>query len=224
MMNSKYYYICTLPNQTTDMRKYLIVMAAVLLCCSVSFGQKKNNTSVGVKAGINLSQFRLPLDYDNYNADWKGGLAGGVFVERKLNSKFDLQVEFLYSQMGAKVDDDLGQPQNYRFNYFSVPLIVKLKAFKSIKVFAGPQCDFLLRATNRNDFGTHVVTNDTKDIDLGWTAGFEGWAANRYSIGLRYISGTKDVSPQKETFTGYNQSFQFSIGYRVFPCAKTKKK
>ncbi len=204
------------------MRKYFIVMAAVLLCCSVAVGQKTNKTSVGVKLGVNLSKFRLPVDYPNYDADWKGGLAGGIFVERKLNNKFAIGIDFLYSQMGADVDDGLGQPQNYRFNYFSVPLVAKWNVFKSINIFAGPQCDFLLRATNRNNFGTETITNDTKDIDLGWTAGFEGWAANRYVIGLRYISGTKDVSPDNETFTGYNQGFQFSIGYKVFPMKKKK--
>ena len=206
------------------MRKYFLVMAAVFFCCAVAFGQKTNKTSVGAKLGVNLSKFRLPIEYSNYDADWKGGVAGGIFVERKLNDKFALQIDFLYSQMGANVDDELGMPHNYRFNYFSVPLTVKWNFFKSISLIGGPQCDFLLRATDRNNFGTDVITNNTKDIDLGWTAGVEGLAAKRYVIGLRYVSGTKDVSPDKETVTGYNQGFQFSVGYKVFPCNKKKKK
>lgn len=204
------------------MRKYFIVMAAVLLCCSVAFGQTKNKTSVGVKAGLNFSQFRLPLEYDNYDANWKAGLTGGVYVQRMLNKKFNLQAEFLYSQMGAEVDDELGQRQNYRFNYFSVPVMLKWNFCKSLHLVAGPQIDFLLRATNRTDIGTNTVTNETKDIDLGWTAGFEGWIGNKTSIGLRYVSGTKDVSPDKETFTGYNQGIQFTVGYKLFPCSKKK--
>lgn len=205
------------------MRKYFIVMAAVLLCCSVAFGQKTNKTSVGVKLGLNLSQFRLPVDYPDYDAQWKAGIAGGIFIERKLSKKFDLQIDFLYSQMGAEVNDPLFG-HNYRFNYFSMPLIAKWNFYKSMKLFAGPQCDILLRGTDRMDGeGTQVVTNNTEDIDLGWTVGVEGWVQNKVCIGVRYMSGTKDLSPANETFTAYNQGFQITVGYKLFPCTKKKK-
>jgi hypothetical protein len=222
-MNGNYYYICILQNQTTDMRKYFIIMAAVFFCCSVTFGQKKNNTSVGVVAGVNLSTFRTPLDYDHYEADGKGGVAAGIFVERTIGSKFALQANFLYSQMGARVEDlDFGK-SNFRYNYFSVPLVFKYNFCGSMRVFAGPQCDFLLRATDRNQIGdAKFVTNDTKDIDLAWTAGIETQEAGKVHIGARYISGTKDVSTRKEEYTGFNQGIQIYAAYKIFPLKKKK--
>jgi len=215
MPNGKYYYICILPNHITDMRKYFTLTILFALTSSLVFGQKK--TTVGVKAGVNFSNFRTPVDYDTYEVDGKGGVAFGVFVERNIGKKFAIGADFLYSQMGGKVNDlDFGR-ENFRYNYFSVPLVLKYNILPDFRIYAGPQCDFLIRATNRNKQAPdYDVTTRTKDIDLGWTAGVETWAAKKVGIGARYMSGTKDVSTRPETYTCMNQAIQVYAALKLF--------
>ncbi len=197
------------------MRKYFTLIILFVITGSLAFGQKK--TAVGVKAGVNMTTFRTPVDYDTYEVSHKGGVAFGFFAERLIGKKFAIGADFLYSQMGAKVEDlDFGR-ENFRFNYFSVPLVLKYNIIPDLRIFAGPQCDFLIRATNRNKQAPdYEVTNRTRDIDLGWTAGIETWAPKKMGVGVRYISGTKDVSTRPETYTCLNQGIQVYAALKLF--------
>ncbi len=204
------------------MRKYFTLFILFAITASFASGQEKKTTT-GIKAGVNMTTFRTPVEYDTYEIFHKGGAAFGFFVERTVGKKFAIEASFLYSQMGGKIEDlDFGR-ENFRFNYFSVPLVLKYNIFPEVRVFAGPQCDFLIRATNRNKQAPdYDVTTRTKDIDLGWTAGVETWAAKKVGIGARYMSGTKDVSTRPGTYTCMNEGIQVYASIKMFN--KKKKK
>ncbi|MDP4264974.1 MAG: porin family protein [Bacteroidota bacterium] len=209
------------------MRKSLAIAMAALLCCTVLFGQDgKNKTAFGFKTGMNFSTFRQVVSYPTYQAKLKLGFVFGGFVDIPVSDRVNLQPEFLYSQMGAKAFDatTFGDVR-LRYNYFSVPFLVKYKATKTLKVFIGPEADFLIRARQK-DYLDHStsVTNQIKDFDFAFTVGFEAWATKHIVVGVRYIHGSQDVSTTPSQNTLFNQGIQVTAGYKLFRKAKKAKK
>jgi hypothetical protein len=204
------------------MRKLLAAVAVCLLCCSVTFAQKmKGKTFFGFKAGTNISTFRTAVDYPDFDPALKVGYVLGGFVEIPLKSRFYLQPEFLYSQMGCKASSTQWGSVKFRYNYFSLPLIIKYKISESFSVLAGPQADFLLRARKKDFFSTETITYNIKDYDLGFTVGAEGWLSKKVSLTARYIHGIRDVSLTSDQNTFFNQALQMVVGYKLY--ARTRK-
>jgi Outer membrane protein beta-barrel domain len=204
------------------MRKLLAAVAVCLLCCPVTFAQKiKGKTFFGLKTGINISTFRTAVDYPGFDPSLKVGYALGGFVEIPLKSRFYLQPEFLYSQMGSKGSSSQWGTVTFRYNYFSLPLILKYKISETFSFLAGPQADFLIRARKKDIFKTESITYVIKDYDLGFTAGAEAWFSKKVSLTARYIHGIRDVSLTSDQNTFFNQGLQIAVGYKLY--AKTKK-
>jgi hypothetical protein len=207
------------------MRKLFAACVAILLCCSATFAQSmKSKPYFGVKAGLNLSTFRGAVDYANYDAKIKvGGVVGG-FVGIPLSSKFALQPEFLYSQMGARAFDDNWGKKTLYYNFFSIPVLVKFKMFEKWNLVGGPQFDFLIRARQKDYLDRKTtITNDIKDFDFAYTIGFETWLSRNVVVGARYIHGSQDVSTTSDNNTLFNQAVQATVGWRLFKHVKTKK-
>jgi hypothetical protein len=206
-----------------DMRKLSSVIIAAFLYSSVIIGQSVKGKSVfGLKTGINLTTFRTGVDYSDVDPNLKAGLVFGCFAEIPVSSRFGIQPEFLYSQMGSNAVYSIYGDEIFRYNYFSVPLLIKLKVVKSFNVFAGPQADFLIRASQKDNDRTIIVSNDIKDFDFSITAGIDATSDN-FIFGLRYIHGTQDVSVAPESYSFFNQGVQASIGYKFFKKNKKAK-
>ncbi|MDF2380188.1 PorT family protein [Nostoc ellipsosporum NOK] len=210
------------------MRKASAILVAFLLSCSALFAQyEKGKPSIGIKTGLNISTFRTPLSYSDFNPSWdKAGFVAGAFVELPLNKRFSIQPEFLYSAMGSNVETDKGDTR-YRFNYFSIPLVVKFKFAKAWRVLAGVQGDVLFRGRERMDYidETVTVTDRTRDFDFGYTGGFEASISPRFTVMARYIHGIQDVSPTSNVNTAMNQAVQATVNfYLCKPGAKKAKK
>jgi Outer membrane protein beta-barrel domain len=207
------------------MRKLLAAMVAVILCCSATFAQKAKSKSVfGFKGGFNASTFRTAVHYDNFDPDWKAGLVLGAFVEIPLAGNLTVQPEFLYSEMGSKGGSGEWGNVTFRYDYFSIPVLIKYRFCKSFNVFVGPQADFLIRARQRDFYRTVTITNDIKDFDFAVTAGLEAWFSKQFVLSARYIHGVRDVSFENETHTFFNQGVQVTFGYKLFKKAKKAKK
>jgi hypothetical protein len=213
------------------MRKLLAAVIAILLFCPAMFAQKtpKGNSHFGFKAGMNVSRFRTAVHYTNFESKLKVGMVLGGFVEIPVGSShFLIQPEFLYSQMGSRGSSTTDGSVIYRYNYFSIPLELKYKCH-SFMFFAGPQADFLVRARQKNYFGTKTITNDIQDFDCGFTIGAEYWFNKHWVMAARYIHGIRDSALPDETNTFFNQGMQVNVGYKLFhkdkkPKASKKKK
>ena len=206
------------------MRTLLAVLVAVSLCCSATSAQSVKGKSVfGLKTGINLSTFRTSVDYAYVDPSLKVGLVFGSFIEIPLSSRFLLQPEFLYSQMGSNAVYSVFGDETFRYNYFSIPLLIKFKVAKGFNVFAGPEADFLIRARQKDNDRTITISNDIKDFDFSVTAGIEA-TSEKFAFGLRYIHGTQDVSIEPEFYSFFNQGVQATIGYKFSNKNKRAKK
>lgn len=211
------------------MRKLLVAVIATFLFCPAIFAQKKvkepkGNSHFGFKAGMNVSRFRTAVHYTNFESKLKTGMVLGGFWEIPIgSSKVMIQPEFLYSQMGSRGSSSQVGAVIYRYNYFSIPLEVKYRCH-SFTFFAGPQADFLIRARQKNYFGTTTITNDIQDFDCGFTVGSEYWFNKHWVMAVRYMHGIMDSALPDETNTFFNQGLQINVGYKLFQKVKKAKK
>jgi Outer membrane protein beta-barrel domain len=205
------------------MRKLLAAMVAVLLCCSALFAQhKKEKSSFGFKAGVNISTFRTAVDYSDFEPTLKMGQVFGAFVQIPLSSHFILQPEFLYSQMGSMAKSTLWGDVTFRYNYFSIPVLLKYRLGKAFNISAGFEANNLIRARQKQTYKTSTITNDIKDFDFAYTAGI-ATTGKTWTFDLRYIHGSQDVSPAPASTTFFNQGVQMTVGYKLAKkAAKTK--
>ncbi len=206
------------------MRKLLAALVAVLFCCSAAVAQqKKEKVAFGFKAGVNLSDFRTAVNYPDFSSSFKIGQVYGCFVEIPLSSRFILQPEFLYSQLGSKGTSTAWGTVTFRYNYFSIPVLVKYKIGSMFRAFAGFEANTLIRARQRQFSSTSTITYDIKDFDFAYTAGI-GAAGKKWSVDVCYIHGSQDVSPKASETTFFNRAVQLTIGYKLHKHMKKDKK
>jgi opacity protein-like surface antigen len=201
--------------------KKIIFVGIAVLSFSVSTAQKVN---FGVKGGLNVST----LTGDVEDLDPKIGFHLGGFAEIKLNEKFSIQPELMFSTQGAKaeyIDDFEGFAvnieENLKINYIVLPIMAKYYVSEKFSIQAGPQIGFLISAKDEitasfegeSQSEEIDIKDETKSIDFGLNLGFgynftdKLFADARYNIGLSSIPDDSEVDVK-------NGVFQLSLGYR----------
>jgi hypothetical protein len=134
------------------MKKILIISACILGSTSISNGQNYGETDnrekfqIGLKAGLNYSNVYDEQGQD-FRADPKFGLAGGLFIEIPFGKYIGLQPEILFSQKGFKGNGEiLGNSYSLKrtTSYLDFPLQFALKPSEFITIVAGPQLSYLI--------------------------------------------------------------------------------
>lgn len=202
-----------------------ISLVALALCTSAAvFAQDNqpqlrtpmaNKVRIGVRAGVNLAQFRL-TDFPagtEPRVQSKTSMHGGLFVNAPLGGKFAIQPGVEYSGQGSKFTDD-GENGEYDLHYINVPVMFQWKSTGGLLLETGPQAGILLRA-NLDD--VEVEDETFKTLDLSWGAGVGylsrmGLGLNaRFNYGLSNIlegDDASDTSPQLK-----NQVIQLGLVY-----------
>ncbi|TXE20321.1 PorT family protein [Psychroserpens burtonensis] len=163
------------------------------------------NIDFGFKTGLNISNIAGgETDRNNLFVFHIGG-----FAEFKINEKFSLQPELLYSRQGSEV----GNSVKIKLDYLAIPLMAKYYLSKKISLEAGPQISFLVN--DKFDFNESSISDadtDASSFDFGLNFGF-GYNINsklstqvRYNYGITTISENPDIK---------NSVFQISLGYRL---------
>lgn len=180
------------------MKKIILVLAIF------AFGfTNAQETKFGVKGGLNIAS----LTNLSYTKSLVGFNIGG-FAEIKLNEKFAIQPELLYSGQGAKYQD-IG---NFSMNYINVPVMAKYFITEAFNIEAGPQVGFLMSA---KEDGTNVK-EFVKSTDFGVNLGAGYDITKNIGLNLRYCLGLSGVD--KEILAGdkssKNSVIQLSVGYK----------
>jgi hypothetical protein len=132
----------------------------------------------------------------------------GGFAEIKLNEKFAVQPELLYSGQGAKYPD-VG---NFSMNYIYVPIMAKYFISDKFNIQAGPQVGFLMSAK----LDGMDLKDQVKSTDFGLNLGTGYDFTKNIGINLRYSIGL--IQTQKELQDGEvsskNSVIQLSVGYK----------
>jgi len=150
----------------------------------------------------------------------KWGFHGGVLVNVKLNDRFSLQPEVLYSQKGTKGADDSNR---INLNYVDLPVLLRVATgLGGLFIEVGPQLGYL--AGSNASVGSRTplarVTTDFAGsyppFDLGYATGFGYQLANGLGLGLRYNGGfTHVLKGATADDTARNSAFQLYLSALV---------
>ena len=198
--------------------KFICVILFPLLT-TVSVGQDFKG---GIKAGFNLSQ----IDGDKLAGYHKGGLIFGAYVNRKLSSRMNLQMEMIYINKGSKLgtNPEKGQYDYFRIaaDYIEVPVLLQFWVEKIQSNFeAGLTFSTLISTKQEDQFGEVNLIGDFKRFGMGYLLGFNyqfgdqlsGTARFAYSI----IPVGKDNQVQTRLWGSYGGSYhnllEFTLNY-----------
>jgi len=195
--------------------KQLFLMASLALAASGA--AQAQRARFGLKGG---PSYTTVVGQHVAGAASKWGFHGGVLVNVKLNDRFSLQPEVLYSQKGTKGADDSNR---INLNYVDLPVLLRVATgLGGLFIEVGPQLGYL--AGSNASVGSRTplarVTTDFAGsyppFDLGYATGFGYQLANGLGLGLRYNGGFTHVLKGATTDdTARNSAFQLYLSALV---------
>lgn len=132
------------------MKKNIFFALAVVLSTISAAQTTSESMSFGVKGGYTLSGMK----FFNTQLDSKSYFYAGILAEQPLSSKFGLQAEVLYTQLGGKdaypwyelVGNEVvnmgNMNFNYKFNQIQVPISVKYYIVPELSASVGMNLGF----------------------------------------------------------------------------------
>lgn len=204
------------------MKKFMFATLAIVAMCAFVAPANAEKMMFGVKGGLNMAN--LTGD-DVEDSSMKIGAVGGVFMSYDLTEIFAIQPELLFSMKGAKFEDgDL--EENLKFNYFEIPLLLKVNLPTDGKIkpmlYAGPALGILMSAKVEDE----DVKDYAKSMDIGILAGAGvGYAMEkgmlsfevRYEVGMTGITDYTDEELEAMELEDQpdmkNTGLSFMVGY-----------
>lgn len=207
--------------------KKISLFALALVSSLAMFAQDNNNRMTtpmakkvywGVKAGVNLAEFRVDNVSPEPDLNMKTSINGGFLVNIPLKNKLYFQPELIYSGQGSKVTPSAGPSYEQDLSYIALPLMFQIKSNGGFFVEVGPQPGYLVRA--QSEVGSTTTKNrgnfDKFDVALNGGIGYTsrvGLGVNaRYSLGLTNTYGLGD-GPDNNGPEYKNSGIQFSLFY-----------
>lgn len=191
-----------------------ILFASLLFVSSASFAQK---FQLGVKGGVNISNFSGG-DFADAKKSSLVGFHAGAFVNYKFGNVISLQPEVLFSTQGATIEDrESGQKEDFKLNYVSIPVLLKVQSPGGFYVETGPVVSINVSG---GDFMNQSVKDVTNGADFAWAAGlgyhtkFGLGIGARYNVGLSKVSNINNVSWESTDFK--NNVVQIGLFYTLF--------
>jgi len=184
------------------MKKNLLLSTIIIL--GLSSFMSAQNVDFGLKTGLNISNFTG----GDVSKNSLFGFHVGGFAEFKLNEKFSLQPELLYSTQGSEVENLV----KIKVDYLAIPLMVKYYLSEKFSIEAGPQAAFLVN--DKAEFDDSSIPDadlDASSFDFGLNVGVgynftsHLFAQVRYNYGITTVGENPDVK---------NSVFQMSLGYK----------
>ena len=178
--------------------KKLILIVFTIFLTTTSFSQ---GIDVGIKAGANFSTLT-----DVPDVSTRTGLLIGAFVTLKFTDKMALQADILYSQQGAKSDNELS---DIELDYIVFPIVFKYYIVKRLNIQAGPQFGNVINDnynSNLESFDISGVVGIGLDLPLNLRV------TGRYNFGLNDISFINYYG-EGVTFDARNSVFSLSVGF-----------
>lgn len=213
------------------MKKIMFFLVAITLTATQIIAQEnetdfRENLQFGVKLGANYSNV-YDTEGEDFRADAKLGLAGGIFVAIPIGKYLGVQPEIMFSQKGFRGEGQIFLTP-YKFqrttNYIDVPVFFALKPSEFFTFFAGPQYSYLI--SQKDLFKTGEVTveqeqefasDDVRKHTLGFAGGFD---INIKHIVLGLRAGVDLQNNKAEGFSSTprykNVYYQFTLGYRFY--------
>lgn len=231
------------------MKKFFLGMAVAAGCLLVNAQEKTKSPSpspisFGVKAGFNASTLTRSdgYDYDN-NDKMKAGFNAGVFVNIPVASKFSVQPELIFNQLGSRTEynyrmssGNYTMRQNYDYtttlNYLALPVMVQYNILPQLYVEAGPEFGFLLGGRSKGDLTTIETTGNSASIsrtekysgkiamdlfhkfNVGIGVGAGYYFTPKFGVTARFTAGLTDIYKYNNDDKVRNNAFQVGVAYK----------
>jgi hypothetical protein len=195
------------------MKKYSMILAAVLLISSASFAQ---SFKFGPKLGANMGKIEGKGFSDQYSL----GYHIGGFAEIGLGKKWAIQPEVLWNQVNTDTVSGFKSVYqnivstnniNIKLSYLSIPLLLSYKPVKALSLQAGPQFGILI------DQGKSITQNGADAFKKGDLSMLFGAQLNILKIRVygRYVVGLNNINDLPNNEKWKNQGLQVGVGFAL---------
>ena len=207
------------------MKKFILVLAAL----TFSIAAYSQGFEIGIKGGMNITaadvmkEASKDVQITNKNT-YNGGVYGRLKI--KLIGIF-VQPELVYNTRGYNFDITAnGKTYNIKQQayYLDVPVLVGLKMFKFLRVYAGPNFQYLLKneITGVDDVVALAIDfkkTDMKKANTGLQIGF-GLDLSKFRVDVKYDFNPTDMG-SPFSYQGKEQLIKTSmvtiqLGYKLF--------
>ncbi len=186
------------------MKKIVIVFILAL----ITTGASAQGVDFGIKAGVNFANISdAKQGATNLDFSGKTGVVVGAFVGAKLNDRFGVQADLLYSQQGAEFDGG-----EFDLDYVNVPIVAKIYFFKGLHFQAGPQFGVIVNDEAKTLVGEVINDIAVNDFDVSGVVGLGYDVPLGLRLEARYNFGLSDV-PDAPGASGKNSVVTLSLGY-----------
>ena len=192
--------------------KKLLITAIMLF--AVVWTHQAQELHFGIKGGLNFATIGGD---DTDGLDMRTSFHLGALMEIKLNEKFSIQPEALYSGQGTSGKED-GLDIELKLDYINIPIMAKYYFTESFNIEAGPQFGFMVSSKAESD-GVEVDLDEFdlfKDFDLSLGVGAGYKFGPNFFVGARYnfgLSNIYDDSNFDDNSSNQNMVLQISAGY-----------
>ena len=215
--------------------KKILLVATLAMFSMATFAQQKLFT-VGLRAGVNLSQVAgndLSLSSGGKNFSFKAndtrayGFVGGIFM--RFGKTIFIQPEILLSQKGGKFDvfedgKSNGKTIDLKLTNIDFPVLIGVKISDVLRINAGPIATFRLSDNGKlgdsiKEYQGQNANEIFNNVVLGYQAGV-GFDIGKLNIDLRYEGNVNDVVNVKfndastaSKFAAKGNSLQATLGF-----------
>jgi len=203
------------------MKKFILVIVAL----TFSVAAYSQGFEIGIKGGLNIAAAGAVKDLvPGVGISSKNTYNGGVYgrLKIKLIGIF-VQPELVYNTRGYNFDITAnGKTYNIKQQayYIDVPVLVGLKMFKFLRVYAGPNFQYLLKneITGIDDIVDFKKT-DMKKANTGVQIGL-GLDLSKFRVDLKYDFNPTDMgspfSYQNQAQSIKTSMVTIQLGYKLF--------
>lgn len=191
-----------------------ILFATLLFVSTAGFAQ---TFQLGVKGGVNISNFNGG-DFSNVKKNALVGFHAGGFVNFRFGEVLSLQPELLFSTQGAKFESkESGEKEDFKLNYVSIPVMLKVKSSSGFYLETGPIVSFNVSGGN---FENQSIKDATNSADFSWGVGL-GYHSHiglgigaRYNVGISKVGNINNATITNADFK--NSVIQIGLFYTLF--------
>lgn len=168
------------------------------------------NTTFGVKAGLNVSKVNIE---DGEDYDSKTGLHLGGLAHIHISRNWAFQPELVFSMQGG--EDDGNDDLKLKLNYLNIPLLIQYMTHDGFRFQTGPQIGFLLSAKSESGDVEVDIKDQMETAELSWTfgVGYLFPRANGLGVDLRYNLGISNIV-EDDDIEARNRVFQIGVFYQ----------
>lgn len=197
------------------------VLSIAAIMAASFYANAQQQLKFGPKAGVNFSNLS-----NVSKAKMLTGFYVGAVAEIKLNEKFSLQPELVYSSQGAEnvYSENAVQHHNHDIvSYINIPVMGKYFLTNSFSIELGPQFGFLVMAENKDKITTNGVEvkenndfkNEVNSFDFAIGAGLAYDLSNGFFVNTRYNYGITNVGKSDRYYSdSKNRVIQLGVGYK----------